>query len=621
MPRERTFRTKLLEFWGAFCLEQKINKDEILELYLNRAPFGGNIRGIEAASNAYFNKKAEFLSLAESVSLISMLSAPSKYRLDRFPEKNEEIRNIKLDYLVQRKFISQENADLAKLEKIFGIRYPMKNEAAMAMIHVKQYSPESPVLRSTLDKNYQLLLEKNLSEALKNYPERITAAGIIVHNPTGEVRAYVGNSRHGTSLPGAQVDCAASARSPGSTLKPFIYALAFEKGLMTPASLLADTPLSFMGRAPRNFDMTYRGPVSARNALASSLNAPAVRVLRLVGYAAAKSILNRFGFELIREDPMHYTDSLILGGCEITLLQLAAAYRSLAVGGSYSRLSWNENSTSSSTEIISPEAAYLVTDILQDEKRLIPIYQEIFQNKNAFIAFKTGTSYGFRDGWCIGYTEEYTVAVWVGSPSGMGDSLLVGLTSAAPIMLKVTREIMKDQESPFHKPHGIITRNVCALSGALPTINCPQIIEDLAIKDISRNVLCTLHKKIDENLFVNWPKEFNDYNLGSEENYFSHEGIKIIRPVAGHAVILKNKGEKERIFLSAEGEAPHYWYLDGKFIGVSHDGKGLFTDVAQGLHKASVLSMEFSDAVSFEVKTPGDINEVLRGERDYLLNP
>jgi penicillin-binding protein 1C len=496
----------------------------------------------------------------------------------------------------------------------------MQNDASMAVMHVKQYLPDAMVLRSSIDRNYQILLEKNISDVLINYPDDITAAGIIVENSTGAVRAYVGNSRHGTPLRNAQVDCGAAPRSPGSALKPFIYAAAFESGKLTPASLLADTPLAFRGSAPRNFDMSYRGPVTARNALASSLNAPAVRVLRMVGYSNAKAVLNHFGFNLISENPLHYTDSLMLGGCEVTLLQLAAAYRALASEGSHMELRWNENLPALSKRVISPEAAYIVTDILQDQKRLIPIYQEIFQEMNMRVAFKTGTSYGFRDAWCIGYTKNYTVGIWVGSPPGNGDSDLVGIRAATPIMLKVTREIWNDTETPFVRPRGIYIRNVCSLSGALPTKDCPQTIKDLAIRNVSSTHLCSLHKKLDGRLYIAWPSEFSNWIVNYENIFTTQDKVKIIRPASGHIVILQNNEKPERIFLSAEGGAPQYWYLDGKFIGISRDGKGLFADVTRGRHRASVLSGESSDTVSFEVKSSAEIRERLNNKDLNMLN-
>ena len=477
----------------------------------------------------------------------------------------------------------------------------------MASMHIRQESEGKYVATSTIDSNLQLLLENILSDALSSYPIAITGAGIIVENSTGFVRAYVGNSRHGSSLPHAQVDCGASLRSPGSTLKPFIYAAAFERGLITPASLLADTPLSFNGSAPRNFDMSYRGPVSARNALASSLNAPAVRTLRLVGYNVAKTMLNHLGFKNIDKDQQFYTDSLVLGGCEITLIQLAAAYTALANGGSYSPLRWTHDSDSHQTRVLSSGTAYLVTNILQDQRRLLPIYREIDSEKEMMIAFKTGTSYGLRDAWTAGYSSNYTVVIWVGSPPGKGDIRLVGMEAAAPIFLKVIRELWTENEKSFQMPNEVSIRSACSLSGNIPNSYCPQTVRDLFISGISETILCTLHRKIDDRIVVYWPTALHNW-MSSEEDELSIKTVKIIRPTEGSTIILQNNEPTERIFLSAEGNFPHYWYVDGKFVGISYTD-GIFTDVTPGTRKATVLSGSANDTVTFNIKTPKDISD------------
>jgi penicillin-binding protein 1C len=620
IPRERTIYNKILEFWSAVRLEAVLSKDEILELYLNRAPFGGNIRGIEAASNAYFNKNAESLSLGESVILISLLRSPSRFRPDRYPDRARDIRNDKLDYLLEKGLISSKDVSLAKSEILPARRYPIQSNASMAIKHAIKQSQDEFVIESAIDSRLQLLLEKNITDAIDDFPLNITGAGIIVENSSGYVRAYVGNSRHGTSLPEAQVDCGAARRSPGSTLKPFIYAASFEKGLLTPASLIADTPIAFRGSAPRNFDMSYRGPVSARNALANSLNAPAVRVLRMVGYAGAKAILNRFGFSHINKEPLHYTDSLILGGCEVTLIELAAAYRALAQGGSYSPLRWAKDAALETKEVLSSEASYITTDILQDQGRVMPIYQEIFRENNRRIAFKTGTSYGMKDAWTAGYSNNYTVVIWIGSPTGLGHQRLVGLQAASPVMLKIIRELWNDFEKIPARPSGIYVRTVCSLSGDLPNKYCPQTETDLAIKNVSRVKLCSLHRNIDGKTYVAWPPELSNWMQPYEETATTVKNIKIIRPSPGHAVILQKSDGVERIFLSAEGDYPQYWYLDGKFVGVCENTEGIFTDVSSGIHKVSVLSGETSDTVSFEVKTPHEIRKDSIHWGDNVIN-
>jgi penicillin-binding protein 1C len=619
IPRERTFYNKILEFWSAYRLENELSKEEILELYLNRAPFGGNIRGIEAASRIYFNKSASFLSLAESATLISLLSSPSRLRPDRFPEAAARKRGKNLSFLLERKVITSKDYLSGMDEKLPGKRFNMERRAVMASAHVKANSGKSVFLRSTLDSNLQAMMEKNIASTIGEHPEKITAAGIIVENATGEVRAYVGNARYGTGTSDSEVDCGNALRSPGSLLKPFIYGLAFEKGILTPSSLLADTPVAFRGSAPRNFDLYYRGPVSARVALANSLNTPAVRVLRMVGYPAAKSLLNELGFRHIDREPKYYTDSLVLGGCEVSMLEIAAAYRALAVSGKFSPLKWTQDENFEKTTL-SPEAAFLVTNILQDTRRLTPIYREIFQTANMNIAFKTGTSYGYRDAWTAGYTRKYTIVTWVGSPEGKGDSALVGIHAATPLMLRIARSLVDEGGDLAIRPPGVYLRSVCSLSGDSPTADCPQTVLEYAIKDRSKITLCALHKKNDGKTVVIWPDTLQRWMRAREEIIAPSKTVKIIRPQNGHTVILKKNEDEERVFFGAEGEAPLYWYLDGVFIGTCGKAEGIFANVKGGAHSATVLSGNVSDTVHFDVRTPREINETLNTGIRNVIN-
>ncbi|MDR1472536.1 MAG: penicillin-binding protein 1C [Synergistaceae bacterium] len=641
-PRPRTVRTKLSEFWKAACLERVMNKRDILELYLNRAPFGGNIRGVEAAARSYFNKSASSLSLGESVMLISLLRSPSRLRPDRYPERALDARNRTLENKRLRELIPQENIDMAKIEPVAAGRHPMPNEASMAVTHATNQSYQFEIkgaaqphqtidresvlhnrqqITTTLDMKFQYLLERTIRDALREYPQNISASGIIVDNRSGEVRAYVGNARHGESLPGAQVDCGDAPRSPGSALKPFLYAEAFQRGLLTPASLLADTPLLFRGAPPRNFDLSYRGPVSARTALSSSLNAPAVRVLRMIGYSSALARLREFGFSHLTRESSHYTDSLILGGCEVTLAELAAAYRAMAGGGMFIPLRWTKNTPSfAPLRAASEEAAYLTTDILQNAGGMMPLYKEIFEERDMRIAFKTGTSHGFRDAWCAGYSKEHTVVTWLGSPSGAGDSRLTGLRSAAPITLKIIRDIWSEADRKIEKPGGVYSRTVCAVSGSLPTKNCRQRTLDLAIKDVSPISRCEIHKNIDGVTVTVWPQSLRAWMRTVEAPSVSKHKIKIVRPSPGDTVILKNENAKEKIFLSAEGDPPHYWYIDGKFTGADITGRGITVDVGEGNHRASVMSNGEADSARFHVQKPQDIYAPAKEAGKNIIN-
>ncbi|MDR3166204.1 MAG: penicillin-binding protein 1C [Synergistaceae bacterium] len=619
IPRKRTFYNKILEFWAAYRLEGQLSKEEILELYLNRAPFGGNIRGIEAACRIYFNKSARFLSLGESAALISLLSSPSRLRPDRFPEAAMQRRAKNLSLLLERKIITSEDYLLGMAEALPGKRFDMEKRAVMASAHVKTNGGRSVFLRSTLDSNLQAMLEKNISAVLDEYSQDITAAGIIVENAAGEVRAYVGNGRFGKGTPASEVDCGSALRSPGSLLKPFIYALAFERGILTPGSLLADTPIAFKGSAPRNFDLSYRGPVSARAALVNSLNTPAVRVLRMVGYSGAETLLKELGFEHIDREPRYYADSLVLGGCDVSMLEIAAAYRALAQGGKYMPLKWTQG-VRSEKQALSPEVSFLVSNILQDTRRLVPIYREIFRTDNINAAFKTGTSYGYRDAWTAGYTGKYTIVTWVGSPEGKGNSSLVGIQAAAPLMLRIARTLGDDGGDFPIRPPRVYLRSVCSLSGDSPTANCPQTIFEYAIKGSTKITLCALHVKIDGKVVTAWPSTLQGWMHAREEVIPASKTVKIIRPLDGHTIILKKGEDEERVFFGAEGDTPLYWYLDGAFIGACERGEGIFANVKSGPHTAAVLSGNTSDTIHFEVRTPREIDEKLKTRIGNVIN-
>ncbi|MDL2263476.1 penicillin-binding protein 1C [Synergistaceae bacterium OttesenSCG-928-I11] len=599
-PQPRTYAAKFSEFWRAMRLESKMSKSEILELYLNRAPFGGNIRGIEAASRIYFDKSAQFLSLSESALLISILRAPSRYRPDRHAEEATALRDRSLALLHEREQITEAAFEIAHSEVPNSRRYFLPKHAAMACAHAANAKPTTRV-RSTISSPLQRMLEKNMERALTVYPLQITGAAIIADNTSGEVLAYVGNGRLGTGLPGSEVDCGDAMRSPGSTLKPFIYAAAFERGLLTPASLLADTPLAFHGSAPRNFDLSYRGPVSARTALASSLNAPAVRVLRRLGYAQAIEVLRRFGFANIERESGYYRDALVLGGCEVTLVELASAYRTLAQGGIYTPLTWTLDPEKPKRIAISQAASYLTLDILEDTGRLIPLYRDVFAEEKRKVAFKTGTSHGLRDAWCVGVAGTYTVAVWLGVPEGKGSERLVGLQTAAPIVMQIFRELPNPQSASFEIPKEVFERTVCAISGMLLTRNCLQLTRDIAIRDVSSLALCDMHQNIEGKIVTIWPPEIASWSRNRSENISPLSSIKITKPLPRSRYRLEMGKEHLSIYLAAEGPLPHHWFLDGKFLSTDRNGSGIYIDVPRGHHLVSVLSGEQTDRTSFEV--------------------
>lgn len=591
VPRERTLASKTAEFWQSIQLERLMTKNQILELYLNKASFGSNIRGVEAAARIWFNKPAKELSLSETAVLAGLLRGPAFYRPDRHPERVLALRDRLLDRLEYLQIASSDEVKRAKLESIPAMRFPIRFSCRDASAHaVAQgrytFSDRYGHIRSSIDRRMQNIAEQELRLALLGLPDEITAAAVIVENKTGLVRAYIGNMKEGTDTPASWVDCGSSYRSPGSLLKPFVYALAFESGKLTPSSLLADTPLSLGETAPRNFDRLYRGPVSVRVALADSLNVPAVRVLRNIGSNRALDLYRRLGFSGITKDAGWYGDSLVLGGCEVTLLEVAGAYRILASEGKSGFLSWIEDAPSvPEQKILSRGAAALTLDILKDQRRLIPLYRELFGEEGTVIAFKTGTSYGLRDAWTAAVTKPYTLVVWFGDPTGKPHQALVGIKTAAPSAVRIMRKIMPAGTDWFEYPPEVKKGEVCPLSGSIRNPFCPKGRTDIFIEGVSSREPCRLHVAGINGTEIKWPSEIALFFL-EQEKAQAVPMIEIISPRKNAAYKIGTGGGKI-LLASRGGEGEIYWFVDGEFCPPAEGTDKIWWKMKEGSHKIS----------------------------------
>lgn len=613
-PRRRTYANKAREFYQALLLEGFFSKQEILELYLNLAPFGGNIRGIEAASLAYFNKQAKYLSLGESTLLISLIRSPSQLRPDRYPLRAQSARDRNLNRLYLSKIISRETLAISESEPVYPLRFPFKQRARMATEQVVRHANPMPFLkrddngrlRSTIDTKIQTLTEKALQDALHGFPDRVTAAAVIIENDSGAVRAYVGNARHQTATPSRWVDCALAPRSPGSALKPFVYAKAIELGLITPGTLLADTPSQMQGASPRNFDRRYRGPVSARIALADSLNIPAVRILREVGFANTLDLYRQLGFEHFTHSASHYLDSLILGGCEVTALELARAYSTLAREGKSTPLKWTESSGDvRATQVLSSAAGFITLDILQDTRRLIPLYRKLFAENDLSVAFKTGTSYALRDAWTAAVTARYTLVLWFGDPTGDPHPRLIGLDVATNPALFIMRAIEPAQIKKFIQPKDVQTRSVCALSGLYPNRYCSLLVDDWFIPDVSSSESCIIHSATNGVPVLNWPKELQSW-ANPESTNKQATSLRILSPKNRESFFINNKNSRVTIRIDIESDADEYFlFLNGNFIGAQQKQSGLLS-LGVGKYQLTVATSEgVESSASFEIRTMG----------------
>ncbi len=589
-PAARNVSTKLREFSQATRLEKLKTKDEILEIYLNIVPLGGGLRGVEAASQAWFGRSARDLTIAQAALLTAMIKGPTAYRPDHHPEAARERRDWIISTLHRRGKITDEQAKSALVEPIPDKLAPLPGDEWIFCQKVLTLTDEKDVI-STLDRSAQKILHAALAEALSEQDPHVTAAGVLIENATGAVRAYVPNARWGTKRSAEWVDCASSPRSPGSALKPFAYAAAFDDGFLTPSTMLADTPLSFSGRAPRNFDRNYRGPVSAADALADSLNAPAVRVLRKIGGERFLGKLRELGFSSFTHDAAYYGDSLILGGCEVTPLQLCGAVTSLARGGRAVLPRFVENSPLSQQEIFSPAAAWLTTHILSDRSRMPTLIRAV---SDAEMAFKTGTSYGLRDAWTAAWNDRWSLVVWLGDPRGEMHPELVGLGAASPAALKVFRALGGN----FGQiPEGISRREVCSLSGLPPSEICPKVREEFYIPGVSSEARCFLHRQDGGRTVVAWPPELASFM----ENEHDVAPLSISSPLNGASYLMQDGG---KLILRAEGSDEFFWYLDGRFVGRGTPERPCLWPMARGRHKLTVMdSLARRKSVEFTVYT------------------
>jgi len=428
--RQRSVHAKLRQMVRALQIERQLTKAQILDLYLALAPFGGNLEGARAASIAYFGKEPKRLSLAEAALLVALPQSPENRRLDRHPDVARAARDRVLDRMVEKGRVAAEDAAQAKSIVVSRLRKPMPilapHSADQAMATVKDVD----VIALTLDSSLQRVLEALARDRAAALGQNISIAIIAIDNESGDVLARIGSPDYFDDRRAGQVDMTRAVRSPGSTLKPFIYGLAFEDGFVHPESLIDDRPIRFGSYAPENFDMTFQGTVPVRKALQLSLNVPAIALLDRVGASRLSSRLKQAGVNLVLPKDEAPGLAMGLGGVGVTLQDLAQLYSGLARLGSTRPLREIVKATDDprdSLRLMDQVAAWQVGNVLIGT----PPPENGVHNR---IAFKTGTSYGYRDAWSVGFDGRITIGVWVGRPDGAPVPGLVGRTAAAPIL-------------------------------------------------------------------------------------------------------------------------------------------------------------------------------------------
>ncbi|CAG5071851.1 Biosynthetic peptidoglycan transglycosylase [Dyadobacter sp. CECT 9623] len=493
-PRERTYFNKIIEMARALQLEMHFTKTEILQMYVNLIPYGGNIEGIKSAALLYFGKPPQLLSLAEITALTIIPNRPSSLRPGTRNDALKLARNEWLMHFEKEGLFEENTIEDALNEPLQVKRLQAPRNAPHLSIRLKQQYPDQPVIATTI----KIQAQKQIEEQVRNFINRRkmmnihNASVLVVNNETMEVEAYIGSADFDNPFDGGQVDGVRAVRSPGSTLKPLLYAAAFDKGIITPKSVLNDVPGNFSGYEPENFDLRFNGPVTTTFALANSLNIPAVRILKDVSTPFFIGKLKKAGFKTIDKQAKDLGLSMILGGCGVTLEELTRLFAAFANNGKLNALKYTQSkSAANGQEIVSEEATFLVTDILTQITR--PDLPTNFDNTYHLpkIAWKTGTSYGKRDAWSIGYNKRYTVGVWVGNFSGEGVPELSGANTATPLLFSIFNSLdYNSTKGWYQSPANISVRQVCPETGDIPSDFCPHAIPDQYIVGVSNYKKC-----------------------------------------------------------------------------------------------------------------------------------
>ncbi len=432
----RTPFRKLRQILRALQLEAHLSKREILILYLERAPYGGTIEGVEAASWAYLGKPASRLSMAEAALLAVLPQSPSRRRPDRHPEAAQAARDKVLDRMAALGVWSRAEVDDARIEPVVSRQLQSPMTAALLAQRLRAANPKAARIVSTIDPNLQRTLEERVAAYFSTLPERTSAALLVVDNATMEARAYVGSLRFGDEARLGHVDMVQAWRSPGSTLKPFLYGMAIDDGLIHSESLLIDAPQNFGDYRPGNFGESFNGPVGAAQALRLSLNVPAVDLLDRVGPQRFAARIDHAGLALKFPDDAKPNLALILGGTGARLEDLVGAHAAFNRNGIAGRVRYTSRDAKIDRRVLSPGAAWIVREILESNPRPGEL-EQYDRGTRPRVAWKTGTSYGFRDAWAVGGTRRYTVGVWVGRPDGTPLPGQYGAITALPLLFEV----------------------------------------------------------------------------------------------------------------------------------------------------------------------------------------
>lgn len=639
----KTIRGKCLQLWYALQLERHYSKDQLLEAYLNLAPYGGNIEGVGAASLIYFNQPAAKLDLPQALTLAVIPQNPNK----RTPD-NKNLQQIRQRLFLR--WLSQHPGD-SDLHAILDLPLVMRNTHDLPFLAphlVNKIINDTLVTRApvqtTLDMRLQVLIERITRNYLarKQFLGASNAAILLVDTRDMSIKAAIGSADYNNKQISGQINGIDIKRSPGSTLKPFIYALAFDQGLIHPATMLKDVPHSFGSYNPENFDYDFMGPVKARDALVLSRNIPAIYLASQLKHPNLFDLLELARVSQLKAES-YYGLALTLGGAELSLRELSGLYVMLANEGMWHPLRVLKTEPVTPGErLISPEAAYLVLDILKNTQR-----PESYAHNTTPVSWKTGTSSGYRDAWTIGIAGPYELTVWIGNFNNKGNPAFVGKNIAAPLFFAIIdaleQEHGKLQELPHYPQMMNLTRiQVCKASGLIPTRYCPDtettwfipgkspihtdtIYREIAINPLNGLRTCHIDNSTQFAVYEFWPSDllriFKQAGIArrSPPPYEADCSLMASSKSAApyitspktdiNYIVRHNSTEPTLVPLNAvsDGDVHDlYWFINDMFFAKSRAGQSLFWPAKAGHFVVRVVDDHgMSDTRDLNVKVDG----------------
>jgi penicillin-binding protein 1C len=624
---DRPFAGKLHEIWLAWRLAAGMSRDEILQAYINRLPMGGNVYGVEAAARLYFGIPAQDLNLAQASLLAGLPNDPNQLHPYYHWAALKRRQQYVLNRMVKAGKITRTQADRTITS---DITLQPRQQGIIAAPHwlfwlAQQLPATHPAqIRTTLDRPLQQFVTAQLQQVLQPLASHNAhqAAALVLHNPSGEVLAYVGSADYFGSDRG-QNDGVQALRQPGSTLKPLLYQLAIATRVIRPNTILADVPTHYAipGAklySPSDYSDTFQGPVRVRLALANSLNVPAVKVLEKVGVANFLNHLHQLGFAHLTQPADYYGLGLALGSGEVSLWELARAYVGLARPGEKVELrGWldgranrsGQERSKPSGQVDRPvdrastlTATRLITDMLSDPHARARSFGVDSALQLPFpAAVKTGTSSDFRDTWTVGYTTDYTVAVWVGNFDGEPMQQISGVAGAAPLWQRIMVHLHEQQEPAAFLPPSWQKRPICALSGLKPTPLCPTVVQEyFAPEDLAQyeQQVDRVYQPHGNGYRLNLPTEYDEWIARQSQ---PKSGLKILSPQPNDVFLLTDhQPQKLEIKLAVPTGQPVEWRLNGQRLSVATES--WFWPMQPGNWRLQVQSKNLSDQVDFQVQ-------------------